>query len=138
MVCIQTGKSIQDPNRMKFQGTDFYVKSHEEMYRVFKDARTFFRAPGHCRTLPGEARKSQQSVSAIRCAEGYSLDSYFEHVTRQGFARRMETLRELSSAGKLKHGLGDYEQRLSRELAIIQQMKFSVIFSYCMGLYSIR
>src|SRR5579885_569602 len=25
MVCIQTGKSIQDTNRMKFQGTDFYV-----------------------------------------------------------------------------------------------------------------
>ena len=29
MLCIQTGKSIQEPNRMKFQGTDFYVKSHE-------------------------------------------------------------------------------------------------------------
>src|SRR5258707_5855176 len=38
MVCIQTGKSIQDPNRMKFQGSDFYVKSHDEMYRVFKDS----------------------------------------------------------------------------------------------------
>ena len=36
MVCIQTGKSIQDTNRMKFQGTDFYVKSHDEMFRVFK------------------------------------------------------------------------------------------------------
>jgi DNA polymerase III alpha subunit len=38
MVCIQTGKSIQDPNRMKFQGSEFYVKSHDEMYQVFKDA----------------------------------------------------------------------------------------------------
>ena len=38
MVCIQTGKSIQDTNRMKFQGTEFYVKSHDEMYQVFKDA----------------------------------------------------------------------------------------------------
>src|SRR5436853_3681 len=38
MLCIQTGKSIQDTNRMKFQGTDFYVKSYDEMFRVFKDA----------------------------------------------------------------------------------------------------
>src|SRR5256714_2192708 len=37
MVCIQTGKSIQDTNRMKFQGTEFFVKSYDEMYRVFKD-----------------------------------------------------------------------------------------------------
>src|SRR5260221_8587285 len=38
MVCIQTGKSIQDANRMKFQGNQFYVKNHDEMYQVFKDA----------------------------------------------------------------------------------------------------
>jgi len=38
MVCIQTGKSIQDTNRMKFEGTQFFVKSHDEMYRVFKDS----------------------------------------------------------------------------------------------------
>ena len=38
MLCIQTGKSIQDTNRMKFQGTGFFVKSHDEMYRVFKDS----------------------------------------------------------------------------------------------------
>src|SRR6202046_2621562 len=38
MLCIQTGKSIQDTNRLKFQGTDFFVKSHDEMSRVFKDA----------------------------------------------------------------------------------------------------
>src|SRR5712675_646565 len=38
MLCIQTGKSIQDTNRMKFQGSGFYVKSHDEMHRVFKDA----------------------------------------------------------------------------------------------------
>src|SRR5437762_906870 len=38
MLCIQTGKSIQDTNRMKFQGSGFFVKSHDEMYRVFKDS----------------------------------------------------------------------------------------------------
>ena len=32
MLCIQTGKSIQDTNRMKFEGNQFFVKSHDEMH----------------------------------------------------------------------------------------------------------
>ncbi|HKR82777.1 MAG TPA: DNA polymerase III subunit alpha, partial [Terriglobales bacterium] len=129
MVCIQTGKSIQDPNRMKFQGTDFYVKSHEEMYQVFKDAPDVLsRTLAIAERCHVKLEKVSNPFPRFDVPEGYSLDSYFEHVTRQGFARRMETLRELSLSGKLKHGLGDYEQRLSRELAIIQQMKFSGYF----------
>src|SRR5229473_3625978 len=38
MVCIQTGKSIQDTNRMKFEGTQFFVKNAAEMAQVFSDA----------------------------------------------------------------------------------------------------
>ncbi len=40
----------------------------------------------------------------------------------------METLRPLHDQGKLKHPISDYEQRLERELAIIQQMKFPGYF----------
>jgi len=129
MVCIQTGKSIQDPNRMKFQGTGFYVKSHEEMYQVFKDAPDVLsRTLAIAERCHVKLEKVSNPFPRFDVPEGYTLDSYFEHVTRQGFARRMETLRELSSSGKLKHGLSDYEQRLSRELAIIQQMTFSGYF----------
>jgi DNA polymerase III subunit alpha len=129
MVCIQTGKSIQDPNRMKFQGSDFYVKSHEEMYQVFKDAPDVLsRTLAIAERCHVKLEKVSNPFPRFDVPEGYTLDSYFEHVTRQGFARRMETLRELSSAGKLKHGLADYEQRLAREIAIIQQMKFSGYF----------
>ncbi len=59
---------------------------------------------------------------------GFTLDSYFEHVTREGFARRLEVLRGLEQLGRIKHSLADYEQRLAREVAIIQQMKFSGYF----------
>src|SRR6201988_4702639 len=38
MLCIQTGKSIRDTARMKFDGNQFFVKSRDEMYRVFKDS----------------------------------------------------------------------------------------------------
>src|SRR3954470_8532111 len=129
MLCIQTGKSIQDTNRMKFQGTDFFVKSHEEMARVFKDSPDVL-----SRTL-GIAERGNLRLEKISnpfphfdVPPGFTLDSYFEHVTREGFARRLDVLRVLSEQNKLKHSLADYEQRLTRELSIIQQMKFSGYF----------
>ncbi len=129
MVCIQTGKSIQDVNRMKFQGTDFYVKSYAEMGRVFKDSpdvltRTLAIAE-RCST---RLEKVSNPFPHFEVPSGYTLDSYFEHVTREGFARRMETLRNLRDQNRLKHSLTEYEQRLAREIGIIQQMKFSGYF----------
>lgn len=129
MVCIQTGKSIQDANRMKFQGNQFFVKSHDEMHEVFKDAPDVLK-----RTLAIAERcnlrldKVSNPFPHFDVPEGYTLDSYFEHVTREGFAERMDTIRGLSAAGKLKHGIAEYEQRLAREIAIIQQMTFSGYF----------
>src|SRR5207249_4992738 len=129
MVCIQTGKSIQDANRMKFQGTGFYVKSHDEMYRVFKDAPDVL-----SRTLAIAERcnlrmeKVSNPFPHFDVPAGYTPDSYFEKITREGFARRLESLRVLESQGHLKHSLAEYEQRLARELAIIQQMRFSGYF----------
>jgi len=129
MVCIQTGKSIQDTNRMKFQGTGFYVKSHGEMYHVFKDAPDVL-----SRTLAIAERcnirleKVSSPFPHFEVPAGYTLDSYFEHVTRKGFALRLATLRNLHSQGRLKHSIADYEQRLSREVSIIQQMQFSGYF----------
>jgi DNA polymerase-3 subunit alpha len=129
MVCIQTGKSIRDANRMKFQGSQFFVKSHEEMARVFQHSPELL-----SRTLDIAERcnirleKVSSPFPHFDVPAGYTLDSYFEHVTREGFARRMEVLRELERRGKLKHSRADYEQRLARELAIIQQMKFSGYF----------
>src|SRR5579863_779875 len=129
MVCIQTGKSIQDANRMKFQGNQFYVKSHDEMYQVFKDAPDVL-----SRTLAIAERcnlrldKVSNPFPHFDVPDGYTLDSYFEHVTRQGFAQRMDAIRELLTAGKLKHGIAEYEQRLAREISIIQQMKFPGYF----------
>ena len=129
MLCIQTGKSIQETNRMKFEGTQFFVKNGDEMLRVFKDAPSVL-----SRTLDIAERcnlrleKVPSPFPRFDVPDGFTLDTYFEHITRQGFARRMETLRNLSANGRLKHSLADYEQRLAREIAIIQQMKFSGYF----------
>src|SRR5256884_4679959 len=129
MVCIQTGKSIQEPNRMKFEGTGFYVKSHDEMYRVFKDSPDVLsRTLAIAERCSMRLEKVKNPFPHFDVPAGYTLDSYFEHVTREGFARRLEALRELEQSGRLKHSLAQYEQRLARELGIIQQMRFSGYF----------
>jgi DNA polymerase-3 subunit alpha len=129
MVCIQTAKSIQEPNRMKFQGTGFFVKSHDEMYRVFKDSpEVLSRTLDIAERCSLRLEKVSNPFPHFDVPEGYTLDSYFEHVTRQGFARRLETLCPLRDQGKLKHDLGEYEQRLAREISIIQQMQYSGYF----------
>jgi DNA polymerase-3 subunit alpha len=129
MVCIQTGKSIQDTNRMKFQGSGFYVKSHDEMYRVFKDSpEVLTRTLAIAERCSMRLEKVSNPFPHFDVPDGYTLDSYFEEVTRKGFARRLETLRQSDAQGRLKHSLTEYEQRLKQELSIIQQMRFSGYF----------
>jgi DNA polymerase III subunit alpha len=129
MLCIQTGKSIQDTNRMKFHGTDFFVKSYDEMLRVFPDSPQVLR-----RTLDIAERCSMKLEKVSNpfphfdVPPGFTLDSYFEHVSREGFSRRLDALRVLQGQGRLKHSLEEYEKRLAEELGIIQQMKFSGYF----------
>ncbi|MGA7684551.1 MAG: DNA polymerase III subunit alpha [Terriglobales bacterium] len=129
MLCIQMGKSIQDTNRLKFEGNQFFVKNGDEMLRVFKDAPDVLsRTMAIAERCHFEMAKVPTPFPHFDVPEGFTPDSYFEHITRQGFARRMEVLRRLSDQGRLKHSLTDYEQRLSREIAIIQQMKFAGYF----------
>jgi len=129
MVCIQTGKSIRDAARMKFEGTQFFVKNGDEMYRVFKDSpHVLERTLAIAERCSLRLEKVATPFPQFDVPHGYTIDSYFVHVTREGFARRLDSLRPLHDSGKLKHSLADYEQRLERELAIIQQMKFSGYF----------
>ena len=129
MLCIQTGKSIHDTGRMKFEGTQFFVKSHDEMYRVFKDSpEVLTRTLDIAERCSLRLEKVATPFPQFEVPPGYSIDSYFMHVTREGFARRMAALLPLHERGKLKHPISDYEQRLERELAIIQQMKFPGYF----------
>src|SRR3984885_820772 len=129
MVCIQTGKSIRDTNRMKFQGTDFYVKDYAQMARVFKDSpEVLSRTLAIAERCNMKIEKVSNPFPHFDVPAGFTPDSYFVHVSREGFARRVETLRRAEAKGGLKHGIPDYEQRLNRELAIIQQMQFSGYF----------
>ena len=129
MLCIQMGKTINDTNRLKFIGNQFYVKSAVEMEKVFSGyehvlARTLEIAE-RCNV---RLEKVHDPFPKFEVPAGYSLADYFEHVTRQGFANRLNILRELQATGRLKHSVEEYEQRLSREISIIRQMQFAGYF----------
>ncbi|HEY7402134.1 MAG TPA: DNA polymerase III subunit alpha [Candidatus Angelobacter sp.] len=129
LVCVQTGKSVNETNRLKFHGSQFFVKTADEMSKLFNGREDVLK-----RTLAIAERcnfklnKVKNPFPEFAVPDGYTLDSYFEHVARQGFARRWESLGQLEAAGRLKKSRSEYEQRLAREISIIQQMKFSGYF----------
>src|SRR5690348_170823 len=129
LVCIQTGKTLSDPNRMKFPTDQFYFKTYEEMAAVFSEV-----PDAVTRTLEIAERcnvKLEQKEHVFPHFEvppGESLDSFFEKVTREGFSKRLERLGRLHAAGRLKHPLEAYNGRLELELDLIKQMHFSGYF----------
>ncbi len=129
MLCIQTGKSIHDTKRLKFEGNQFFVKSSDEMHRVFGEAPSVLtRTLGIAERCRLRMEKIATPFPDFDVPPGFTLDSYFEHVTREGFAKRLEVLRPLDVAGRLKHKLSDYEERLAREIGVIRKMQFPGYF----------
>jgi DNA polymerase-3 subunit alpha len=129
MICIQTGKSIADPNRMKFESNQFFVKSYEEMAKVFKGyEQVLHRTVGIAERCNLKLEKIKNPFPNFEVPEGESIDSFFERIAREGMARRMNLLRERKELGKLRHSFSDYEERLNREIGIIKQMQFSGYF----------
>ena len=130
LLCVQTAGSMNDPNRFKFDTQEFYIKSAEEMHRLFSDH------PEVCtRTMQFIDRcnlklnKVDNPFPDFPLPEGYDLDSYFEAVCREGLKKRMETnIAHLRANGLLRKSTADYEERLNRELDCIKQMKFPGYF----------
>jgi DNA polymerase-3 subunit alpha len=129
MLCIQTGKTISDTNRMRFDHPEFYLKTRDEMMAMlgeFEDAidRPFDIAQ-RCRV---KLEKVAEPFPKFEVPAEHTTDTYFEYVARQGFERRRGRLEALAASGGLKHDLAEYAERLDREIRTIQQMKFSGYF----------
>ena len=129
LLCIQTGKAFNDPNRMRWSTPDFYLKSREEMMELFgelEDAldRTWDIAQRCNVTL----EKIKNPFPKFDVPEDHNTDTYFEYVARQGFEKRRARLEAMRARGALKHDLAEYAERLDREIKMIQNMKFSGYF----------
>src|SRR5579864_8727239 len=129
LVCIQTGKTVNDSARMKFATNEFFFKSSDEMLKLFGEI-----PEALARTVEIAARcnvhleKKQHVFPHFAVPADETLDSFFEKVTREGFARRREKLERLEKAGRLRHPLQAYEDRLNREIGLVKQMRFAGYF----------
>jgi DNA polymerase-3 subunit alpha len=117
LLCLQTGAKIADPNRWKFATEEFYLKSADEMRKVFgelPDAYTGTLAVAERCNLEltfGQFRLPRYEVPA-----GHTLDSY---------------LREVAEAGLRRHypePTAEVRTRFDYELGVIQAMQFSGYF----------
>ncbi len=117
LLCLQTSAKIADPNRWKFATEEFYLKSAEEMRKVFKDL------PEACTSTLAVAERcnleltfGQFRLPRYEVPAGQTLDSY---------------LREVAEVGLRRHypePTADIRARFDYELGVIQAMQFSGYF----------
>ena len=118
LMCIQTGKTVDDPDRMKFDSEEMYLKSEEEMRRLFPD-------------FP-EAYDNTARIAEL-CEFDFEFGNY--HLPRfqlpEGETDSFSYLRKLCLAGLEKRYPGggpELQAQLDYELGVIRQMGFTDYF----------
>ena len=129
LMCIQTGKTMSDPQRMRFATDQFYFKTAEEMARVFAELpEAVERTVTIAERCNVRIEPVRNSFPEFQVPAGHTLDSYFERVVREGFADRLPHLEALSRQGRLRAPLAGYEQRLCDEIQMIKKMRYAGYF----------
>jgi DNA polymerase-3 subunit alpha len=125
LLCIQTGKMVDDENRMRHETDEFYLKSSEEMEAAFGHVpEALENAAAIAERCNVEIDLSQTYLPRYQVPEGHDLDSYLVDRARQGLDRRFA---ELEARG-LGVDQARYRERLEHELGVITQMGFSGYF----------
>ena len=114
LMCIQMGKTVDDPNRLKMETQELYVKSAEEMAALFPD---YPQAVENTQKIADacnlEFRFGVHHLPEFKLPEGYDDgDAYFQKLCEEGFARRYPD------------APATYRERLTYEMGVIRQMGF--------------
>ena len=129
LLCIQTGKTIHDENRLRYRTNEFYFKNAEEMESVFAHVpealSNTLEVAEKCTFELGEP---ENIFPEFEVPSDHTLDSYFGKVVQDGFDSRLKHLKQKESLGKLRYPLSQYEKRLLQEVEIIKKMQFSGYF----------
>ncbi|MDQ6701190.1 MAG: DNA polymerase III subunit alpha, partial [Acidobacteriota bacterium] len=129
LMCIQTGKTMSDANRLRFEQSEFYLKSRPEMMRMFGELEDAVDRPWEiAQRCQVKLEQVKEPFPKFDVPKEHSTDTYFEYVARQGFEKRRARLEAQQTAGRLKHNLEAYAERLEFEIRMIQKMKFSGYF----------
>lgn len=118
LLCLQTGKDMDDPKRMRFENNQFYLKTKEEMEKLFED-------------VPEAIDNTNEIISKIeppKITHDIILPIYS---LPEGFTNEDEYLKHLSYLGaKQKYSeINDAVlSRLEYELAVIKKMGYAGYF----------
>ncbi|MBI1356257.1 MAG: DNA polymerase III subunit alpha [Acidobacteria bacterium] len=129
LLCVQTGKTLSDPNRMRFETTEFYLKTRDELLQILGGSeaplnRTWEIAERCNLGIKPVANPFPEFVTP----QEHSIDSYFEYAARQGLEKRRPWLEVRQQRGELRYPIEQYYERLDHEIRTIQQMKFPGYF----------
>ncbi len=129
LLCIQTNKKLSDQDRIRFGSQEFYFKSGQEMVELFPDIpeaiQNTTRIASQCNF---DFPSGTHFLPQFKAPGGTSLDEYLAFVAREGFKMRQEQLRGKWDRKELRHSIEDYEDRLERELKLVNQMGFEGYF----------
>ncbi len=129
LLCIQTGKTMSEPNRMKFATDQFYYKTAVEMAQVFGEIpEALARTVAIAERCNVKIERVTNPFPEFKVPEGHTAETYFERVAREGFAARVPYLEAQAKAGLLRRPLLDYEARLNQEIEMIKKMRFAGYF----------
>lgn len=141
LLCIQTGKSVKDTNRLKFRTDQLYLKSPEEMKIDFAD---YSNAIEHSVEISNrcnlELDLSSYRFPRFKLPQGLqhkdtslqddgpsNIDEYLEREVKRGWQERLREI-SLRSPGFSVADTKRYNERLDQELNVIKKMGFSSYF----------
>ncbi len=113
MLCIQTGKTVDDENRMKFETEEFYLKSEEQMRQLFPNCEEAFantvRIAQRCNV---EFVFHEYHLPSFPVPAGFTNEGYFRKLCTDGFAERYTDPPV------------EYMERLEYEIGVISRMGY--------------
>ena len=118
LLCIQSGSTIADPKRFKFENSEFYLKSAAQMRELFKDFpeacdNTLLIAQ-RCETT---MREGENLLPRFTVPQGETEDSWLKKLSNDGLAARMGNQIPV-----------EYQERLDFELDVMMKMGFPGYF----------
>ncbi|HXF76435.1 MAG TPA: DNA polymerase III subunit alpha [Methylomirabilota bacterium] len=122
LLCVQTGKTLADDNRLKLETDELYVKSAEEMKRGFdfcpEAVERTLEIADRCNV---EIEFGKYHFPTFTPPKEISLDDYLDELARQGLEERLEGVTDPEVRKT-------YYERLEYELDVIKRMQFPGYF----------
>ncbi len=113
LLCIQTGKTVDDENRMKFQTEEFYLKSENELRQLFPNCEEAFENTAKIAEMCNlEFTFHEYHLPSFPVPDGMTNEDYFRQLCYAGFRERYE------------NPPAEYTERLEYEIDIISRMGY--------------